>query len=104
MCLCYGLFHQWISQERNWIAPQNYNLGLNGNRRPATSSNQISTVVKEKIPQDKNDMETFIQGLAPNVPYEFWMREKTKNAVNISKIKLKCAYFPSVFDLRFNNK
>ncbi|EFX71575.1 hypothetical protein DAPPUDRAFT_308785 [Daphnia pulex] len=46
---------------------------------------------------------SFIQGLAHNVPYEYWMHEKAKNSSSKNKPKPKCAFFPSVFDLRFNN-
>lgn len=106
MCLCYGFFHTWISQEKNFILLQNnYNFGVNNrNNRLDITNKEISGVInKEQTPNDKNEMESFIQGVAPNVPYEFWMREKAKNSEK-NPIKQKCAYFPSVFDIRFNNK
>ena len=109
MCLCYGLFHVWIAQERNWIIPLNYNVGATTNDRDNSRGpeHKISIDVINKTIQKKDenhDVESFIQDLAPNVPYEFWVREKAKISNNKNKIKNKCADFPSVFDLRLNNK
>ena len=108
MCLCYGVFHVWIAQDRNWITSRNYKVNAandrDNNRRP---EHKISIDVINKTIQKKDDnhnVESFIQELAPNVPYEFWVREKAKISNNKNKIKNKCASFPSVFDLRFNNK
>ena len=109
MCLYYGVFHVWIAQERNWIIPLNYNVGATtndrDNRRGPEHKISIDVINKRIQKKDDNhDVESFIQELAPNVPYEFWVREKAKISNNKNKIKNKCAYFPSVFDLRFNNK
>ncbi len=55
------------------------------------------------ISKENYDMESsFIQGLAHNVPYDYY--EKAEKSKNKNKCKQKCACFPSTFDLRFNNK
>lgn len=42
------------------------------------------------------------QLLMPNVPFEFWW-EQNQNKNKTGK-KHKCAYFPNLFDLKFDNK
>ena len=77
-----------------------YNGKSNQPNNLATSTDQLSA--KGNGQEVTNDTESFIQSLAPNVPYEIWMREKSKNSS--AKFKHTCAYFPSVLDLQFNNK
>lgn len=122
MCLSYGLFHMWSPEDgedsskstkftyedfrflllKATKIPLTSTLSYNGknNQLNLTTNNETKRIEKKEFVKDA---ESFIQGLAPNVPYEFWMtREKSKNSS--SKYKHTCAYFPSVLDLQFNNK
>lgn len=118
MCLSYGLFHMWdtVSDGEDSLKSTKFTyedflhkatkvplistLFYKGkNSQPNTTINQTQ-FTKESA---NNNAESFIQSLAPNVPYEFWMtRENSKNSS--SKYKHTCAYFPNVLDLQFNNK
>lgn len=123
MCLSFGLFHIWGTENVGEDPPKSirstyddfqfflqkatqmaltstlsYNEKSNQPDNNLTT-NQLSANRKEVV---ANDNESFIQSLAPNVPYEFWMREKSK--ISSGKFKHTCAYYPSVLDLQFNNK
>jgi hypothetical protein len=68
--------------------------------QPITSTDPAALKIdKQKIPDD-DEMAPFIQQRVPNVPFEFWLREKAK----IYGKNHTCAFYPSVFDIKFNNK
>lgn len=67
--------------------------------QPATSTDPAGVKIDRTKPTDEEDMAPFIQQRVPNVPFEFWLREKAK----IYGKNHTCAFYPSVFDIKFNN-
>jgi hypothetical protein len=66
---------------------------------PVASSSNAVKVDRQKSLGDE-EMAPLIQQRVPNVPFEFWLREKSK----IYGKNHTCAFYPNVFDIKFNNK
>lgn len=126
-CLCYGLFQissrgSGDSSNGNGAVyagagPVNSRLLLQKvTETPLTSTAASSGVVvgtqlvtstdpagikidRQKF-QGDDDMAPFIQRRVPNVPFEYWLKKKDK----IYGKNHTCAFYPSVFDIKFNNK
>jgi hypothetical protein len=104
MLVFFNLLSQFWFDHSNAVKSEISRFLLEKNQQHIIAKQTRVEIKERQIPKDKNDMESFIQGLAHNVPYEYWMHEKAKNSSSKNKPKPKCAIFPSVFDLRFNNK
>lgn len=55
---------------------------------------------QKSAPTNEERLAPFIQERVPNVPFEFWLREKNR----IYGKNHTCAFYPSVFDIKYNNK
>ena len=124
-CLCYGLFQissrGSVDSSSNGgyagAGPVNSRLLLQKVTETPTStaaSNGVATgtqpssgstdsvavkVDRQKSPDD-DELAPFIQRRIPNVPFEYWLKEKSK----IYGKNHTCAFYPSVFDIKFNNE
>lgn len=54
----------------------------------------------KSAPSAEQQLAPLIQANVPNVPFEFWLREKNR----IYGKNHTCAFYPSVFDIKYNNK
>lgn len=77
-------------------------LAIGTGTQPVTSisSDPVAIKIDKQKSLDDDEMAPFIQRRVPNVPFEFWVREKAK----IYGKNHTCAFYPSVFDIKFNNK
>lgn len=76
--------------------------GVVGTPAPGTNAGSTDSAAKADRPKMLGDeeMAPFIQRRVPNVPFEFWIKEKSK----IYGKNHTCAFYPNVFDIKFNNK
>lgn len=77
-------------------------VGTQPSQFGATSATDSVSGVKVDRHKSLGDeeMAPLIQQRVPNVPFEFWLREKSK----IYGKNHTCAFYPNVFDIKFNNK
>ena len=64
-----------------------------------TGPSNLLKVDRQKSLGDE-ELAPLIQQRVPNVPFEFWIKEKSK----IYGKNHTCAFYPNVFDIKFNNK
>ena len=106
VCFPYGTFTIWKKRVLNttflssnkFIEAPLYDISQN---EADIETNFITNIPNDSSisPVDK-DIASSIQQRIRNLPFDFWLREKKK----ISGKNHACAYFPDIFDLKFNNK
>lgn len=116
-CLCYALFQFSSNSESNAYVGTNVNTRLLLQKvtetpvstTPATAVGAAAPVsdavtsVQRVDPANSNlndeELTPMIARRIPNVPFEFWLKEKSK----IYGKNHTCAFYPNVFDIKFNN-
>ena len=126
-CLCYGLFQissrggadsqsgagyagagpvnsrlllQKVTETPLTSTAASSGVAIGTGTQPVTSTDPAGVKIDRQKTLGDDEMAPFIQRRVPNVPFEFWLREKSK----IYGKNHTCAFYPSVFDIKFNNK
>ena len=83
-------------------SPATSTVALNVANTPSasTDASAAKSPERQKSPTNEEQLAPFIQERVPNVPFEFWLREKNR----IYGKNHTCAFYPSVFDIKYNNK
>ena len=113
-CLCYALFQFSPNSESSAYIGANVNTRLllqKVTETPVstTASGAASVAVDSvtSVPRadtansnlKEDELTPMIARRIPNVPFEFWLKEKSK----IYGKNHTCAFYPNVFDIKFNN-
>lgn len=112
MCFCYGTYNVWNRHvfgsafllqniaDPPLIRPTKVSYGELAVGADDFLLAPETPIDEPQISQDDNDIASLIQRRIPNLPFDFWQRENSK----IRNKNHRCASYPSIFDLKFNNK
>lgn len=115
MCFCYVFYQIW-RQRVDVLLPENNRFPHHAQPMQSLSEEEISeqsriissgnensitdyTNVRDRQQTSEVEELSSIQRRALNLPYDIWMKYSAK----LKGTRPKCAYFPNVFEMKFNN-